>query len=154
MNSKIRKVYKQDITHLKEVLDSSQLFPPELLDDMIADYFNNANTQDIWFTCCEENKPVSIGFCAPEKFAKGTYNLYAIAVKKEYQGKGIGKKMMTYLEDILRKKGSRILIVETSGDTEMAMTRSFYLKCNYTHEATIREFWKAGEDKVIFWKHL
>ena len=128
MDSKIRKVNKKDITHLKEVLDSSQLFPSELLDDMIADYFDNTNTQDIWFTYCEADKPVSLGFCAPEKFTEGTYNLYAITVKKEYQGKGIGKKMMTYLEDMLRKKGNRILIVETSGNEEMALTRAFYLK--------------------------
>jgi len=154
MKNIIRTVLKQDLIHLKEVLDSSQLFPAEFLEEMIADYFNNPNTKDIWFTYVEGSKPISIGFCAPEKFTEGTYNLYAIAVSKKSQGKGIGQKMMTYIENELRKKGNRILIVETSGDPEMKLTRAFYLKCNYTHEATIRDFWKAGEDKVIFWKQL
>jgi len=154
MENKIRAVQKEDIVHIKEVLDSIELFPSELLDEMIADYFNNPNTKDIWFTYVEDFKPLSVGFCAPEKFTDGTYNLYAIGIKKEWQGKGIGQKMMTYIEEKLQEKGNRILIVETSGNAEMELTRAFYTKCKYTHEATIRDFWNAGEDKVIFWKQL
>jgi len=150
----IRKVIKQDITTLKEVLDSSELFPSEMLDDMIADYFENPDTQDIWFTYVEDEKPLSIGYCAPEKLTEGTYNLYAIAIKKELQGKGVGQKMMNYIESLLQEEGHRILIVETSSDAAFESTKTFYLKCGYTQEATIRDFWKEGEDKVVFWKKL
>lgn len=154
MKNQIRKVIQQDVNALKEVLDSSELFPSEMLEEMIADYFNNPNTQDIWFTYVENEKPLSIGYCAPEKLTEGTYNLYAIAVNKELQGKGIGKKMMTYIENFLQEQGHRILLVETSSDSTFELTRTFYLKCGYTEEATIREFWKEGEDKVVFWKKL
>jgi len=150
----IRKVIKQDITALKEVLDSSELFPSEMLDDMIADYFENPDTQDIWFTYVEDEKPLSIGYCAPEKLTEGTYNLYAIAVNKELQGKGVGQKMMNYIESLLQEQGHRILIVETSSDAAFESTKTFYLKCGYGQEATIRDFWQEGEDKVIFWKKL
>lgn len=81
MENTIRNVLKQDLIHLKEVLDSSQLFPVEFLEEMIADYFNNPNTKDIWFTYLEDSKPISIGFCAPEKFTEGTYNLYQFRYK-------------------------------------------------------------------------
>lgn len=150
----IKEITKEDIPSLKQVLDSIELFPSAYLDDMIADYFNNPESQDIWFAKVEGDTVVSIAFCAPEKFTEGTYNLYAIGVQKTQQGKGIGKEMMDYLEDRLRKEGQRILIVETSGSEEMELTRKFYLQCGYTKEATIREFWQAGEDKVIFWKKL
>lgn len=74
----IRKVEKEDIEALKEVLNSIELFPAEMLDDMISNYFNNPNSEDIWFTKTENDVPVSIAYCAPEQLTEGTYNLYAL----------------------------------------------------------------------------
>ncbi|MDW3652625.1 MAG: GNAT family N-acetyltransferase [Bacteroidia bacterium] len=154
MKEGIRKVEDIDLDALKKVLDSSGLFPSEYLDDMISDYLNNPKSSDIWFTYLENELPVSIAYCAPEKFTEGTYNLYAIAVDKEQQGKGIGRKKMAYLENLLREKSARVLIVETSGTADFELTREFYHKCQYTQEAVIREFYDKGDDKVVFWKKL
>lgn len=154
MNKFIRKVLIEDLHSLKEVLDSSGLFPPEMLDNMIADYFDNSDSTDIWFTCIDNNQPIALGYCAPEKLTNGTFNLYAIAVRKEVQRQGIGRKMIGYLEKLLRDSGKRILIVETSSADQYALTRKFYEKLGYRQEAIIKDFWNDGEDKVIFWKKL
>lgn len=151
---KIRKVQPQDLTGLKEVLDSSELFPSEYLDDMISEYFNNKDTEDIWFTYIDNNRPIALGYCAPEKLTNGTFNLYAIAVHKELQGQGIGKKMMNFIEKLLIDNGKRVLIVETSSIDHYTLTRKFYTKLGYRLEAVIKDFWNDGEDKVIFWKKL
>jgi len=150
----IRKVEKKDLEGLKEVLDSIELFPSELLEDMISDYLTNPTSSDIWFTTVADGRPVSIGFCAPEKLTDGTYNLYAIGVKRNLQGKGLGTKMMGYLEDQLKQQGQRILIVETSSLPDFAATREFYKNLHFAKEAVIRDFWEEGDDKVIFWKKL
>jgi len=152
--STIRPIVQSDIPALKSVLDSIELFPSEYLDDMINDFLVNPETEDIWFTVILENKPVAIAYCAPEKLTSGTYNLYAIGVRKDLQGQGIGSQMMQYIEEQLRNQSHRILIVETSSAAGFESTRSFYLKRNYTHEATIRDFWDQGDNKVIFWKKL
>jgi len=152
--NEIRKVVKQDGAALKEVLNSIELFPAEMLDDMISDYFNNPESQDIWFTATQNDQPIAIGYCAPEKLTEGTYNLFAIGVRNDIQGKGIGRKMMAYLEDQLKQNGNRILIVETSGTDDFKLTRKFYENLNYTKEAVIRDFWANGDDKVIYWKKL
>ncbi len=154
IDMKTRKIVKKDLPFLKAVLDTSGLFPSDLLDEMIADYFANKATTDIWFTTELDGKPVSIGFCAPEKLTNGTYNLYAIAVDKGLQGKGIGQAMMHYIENYLRELKGRILIVDTSSGADFELTRQFYLKCNYTLEATLRDFWDEGDDKVVFWKKI
>ena len=154
MSSTIRKVSPIDVQDLKGVIDSSELFPSELLDEMIADYFNNPSSEDIWLTKDEEGIPVAIAYCAPEKMTEGTYNLYLIAVHKEYQGNGIGAEMMSYIEELLREAGHRVLIVETSGLPEFKLTREFYDKCGYAREAVIRDFYQEDEDKVVFWKKL
>lgn len=108
MNTSVRKVQKDDLNHLKSVLDSIELFPSEMLEDMITDYFENQENQDIWFTATNDDIPISIGYCAPEKLTEGTFNLYAIGVQSDFQGK----------------------------------------------EAVIRDFWKDGDDKVVYWKKL
>ncbi len=154
MSGHIRYVEKQDLPELKKVLDSSELFPSYLLDDMISDYLSNEKSTDIWFTTVEQGNPISIGYCAPERLTEGTYNLYLIAVHKDKQGNGTGKKMTEFIEDELRKNGNRILVVETSGKPEFKLTREFYAKCNYVQQATIPEFYEEGDDKVIFWKKL
>lgn len=154
MNEKIRTVIKSDIDGLKEVVDSSALFPSEYLDEMISDYFNNPDTQDIWFTYIDDNKQVAIGFCVPEKLTEGTYNLLAIGVSKDHERKGIASQMMNYIEQNLTQKEGRILIVETSSDNAQIGARQFYHKIGYTQAAVIQDFWKDGEDKIVFWKKL
>ncbi len=154
MNTNIRPVTTTDIDHLKIVLDSSELFPSEYLEDMISDYFNNPDTEEIWFTYIHDNIAVAIGYCIPEKLAEGTYNLLALGVLKSYQGKGVAQEMMLYLEKLLKEKEGRILIVETSSDDAQIAARKFYEKIGYSQEAVIRDFWKEGEDKIVYCKKL
>lgn len=150
----IRPIKKSDLPALKEVLDTIELFPSEYLDGMIADYLDNSESEDIWFTSTEGEKPISLAYCAPEKFTEGTFNLYAIGVKKDCQGKGLGGKMMDYLEKELKSAGNRVLIVETSSSPDLELTREFYPKQGYKQVAVLPDFWTEGEDKVIFWKKL
>ena len=154
MTKNIRPINRADIDGLKTVLDSCGLFPSEYLDEMISDYFNNADTQDIWFTCIDNNLPVAIGYSVPEKLTNGTYNLLAIGVSESFQRKGIANEMMNYIEQHLKRKNVRILIVETSSDDAQIGARNFYKKIGYTQAAVIKDFWKDGEDKIVFWKKL
>lgn len=154
MNEKIRPVTKNDIDGLKQVVDSSELFPSEYLDEMISDYFDNPDTQDIWFTYIDNNKQLAIGYCVPEKFTDGTYNLLAIGVSQDSQRKGIASQMMNYIEERLKQNGGRLLIVETSSDDAQIGARNLYKKLGYLQAAVITDFWKDGEHKLVFWKKL
>ena len=154
MSEKIRAVSQADINQIKKVVDSSELFPSEYLDEMISDYFNKADTEDIWFTYIENNTAIAIGYCVPEKLTEGTYNLLAVGVLKESQGKGIASEMMKHIEHLHKEKGGRILIVETSSDDAQIAARNFYKKIDCIQEAVIKDFWKDGEDKIVFWKKL
>jgi ribosomal protein S18 acetylase RimI-like enzyme len=150
----VRTVVLSDIEGLKTVVESCEPFPSELLDEMMEEYFRNAQTPDIWFTCIDQNKPIAIGYCVPEKLTQGTYNLLAIGVALTFQRMGIATEMMQYWEQLLKQKNARILIVETSGDPAQMAARNFYKKIGYIQEATIKDFWNDGEDKIIFLKKL
>lgn len=154
MNKNIRPVVKTDLEALKNVLDSCKLFPSEYLGEMIADYFENPETQDIWFTCTINDVPIAIGYCVPEKLTKGTYNLLAIGVSRDAQRKGIATDLMHYIEEVLKRQEARVLIVETSSDDAQTGARKLYERLGYTQMAVIKDFWDEDEDKIVFWKKL
>ena len=97
---------------------------------------------------------LAVAYCAPERMTDGTWNLYLIAVHPDHQGQGRGAQLIGYVEQALAARGERILLVETSGLPSFARTRAFYGKCGYDEEARIRDFYSAGQDKVIFRKAL
>jgi ribosomal protein S18 acetylase RimI-like enzyme len=61
---------------------------------------------------------------------------------------------MRHVEQNLVARGGRMLLVETSGLSGFENTRAFYKKLGYDEEARIREFYQAGEDKIVFRKVL
>ncbi len=154
MDYPIRKAIQEDLPYLKGVLDSIELFPSEMLDEMISGFFSNPDSEDIWFTATKDSRPIAIAYCAPEKLTEGTFNLLAIGVKSDIQSRGLGSKMMRFIETELKKLGHRILIVDTSGTDSFEGTRKFYEKLGYEKEAVIRDYWSEGDDKVTYRKRL
>lgn len=149
----IRPVERQDLPHLKAIADATELFPSSMMDAMIAGFLDGSKP-DVWFSSELDEQPISFGFSEPERMTEGTWNLLAIGVQPEHQGKGVGTAMMAYLEKRLADQGERILLVETMGIPAFERTSAFYRQNGYIEEARIREFYEAGADKVVFWKHL
>ncbi len=147
----IRPTTPGDTLALKTIIDSTGLFPSEMLDDMLVGYFSGDSTGDFWLTD-DEGGPVAVAYCAPERMTRGTWNLYLIAVHLDQQGKGRGAALLQHVEQALAGRGERVLLVETSGLPAFERTRGFYRKCGYDEEARIRDFYQAGEDKIVFRK--
>ena len=149
----IRKPTSNDISAIKRVLRDTDLFPPPLLDDMIEPFLNGSESQEQWLVCeADDVGVVGFTYTRAEPFADGAWNLLAIGVLNAQQGKGYGAHLLGEVEQAL--EGERILIVETSGLDDFEATRDFYEGCDYTREATIRDYWADGDDKVIYWKSL
>jgi ribosomal protein S18 acetylase RimI-like enzyme len=150
----IRRTKSNDIASLMLVLDQTELFPSEMLPDMIGSSLDSQSDTDIWLTCDENGTAVGFCYAIPEKLTEGTWNVLALAVLPSLQGQGIGRAIVQELEAILQKAGHRVLIADTSSDSAFDGTRAFYRKIGYTEEARIRDFWASGNDKIVFWKAL
>ena len=148
-------VKKSDIDHIRPIVDEA-LFPGEMLDGLIEPFFRDSDSQDLWFVYEDEpnRAPLGVAYCTHERMTNGTWNLLAIAVAKNQRSKGIGQRIMSFLESELRARGARVLIVDTSGLPEYERTRQFYRGLGYIEEARIRDFWDAGDDKVTYYKAL
>lgn len=149
----IRPVVAADTAALKAVVDATGLFPSNLLDDMLAGYFDGETGGDVWLTV-DDGGPLAVAYYAPERMAEGAWNLLIIAVHPDRQGQGHGAALIRHVKTALAARGERLLLVETSGLPSFERTRAFYRRCGYDEEARIRDYYAAGEDKVVFRKAL
>jgi ribosomal protein S18 acetylase RimI-like enzyme len=84
----------------------------------------------------------------------GAYDLYWIAVHPAHQHRGIGRALLRRCEHEIVQQGGRLIAVETSGRDEYDATREFYTATGYEQTARIRDFYRIGDDKVMYVKYL
>jgi ribosomal protein S18 acetylase RimI-like enzyme len=82
-----------------------------------------------------------------------TWDLYWLAVDPAAQGHGVGTALT---EEMERRLGgvARLISVDTSGRSDYAPTRKFYLARGYQAVARVPDFYAPGDDQVIFTKAL
>ena len=153
----IRSTTPDDTIALIALAEASGLFEGNQLDEvseMLADYFATNNDSDRFWITDDDGGPVGVAYCELEPMTDRTWNLQLIAILPDRQGQGRGATLLRYVEQMLTARGGRVLLVETSGIAEFDRVRSFYSKCGYNEEARIRDFYKAGDDKIVYRKAL
>lgn len=141
------------IPALQSILQETELFPPDMLPDMVGAVLSGGQV-GLWLTLAIAEGPVGFAYSVPEAMTNGTWNMLALAVDPARQGAGFGAALVAETEARLRSQGHRLVIVDTSGTDDFAGTRAFYAINGFTQEARIRDFWAAGDDKVVFVKPL
>ncbi len=153
----IRVAKPDDTNTIMNLAQAVGLFEGEELEElggMLTGYFEDSLGEGHSWIVCDDGGVVGVAYFAPEQYAYGVYNLYFIAVHPKYQGKGYGTAIVNYVEKTLAEQEVRLLLVETSGLPNFELTRKFYRKQRYEEEARIRDYYKAGNDKIIFRKVL
>ncbi|MGD1875473.1 MAG: GNAT family N-acetyltransferase [Mastigocoleus sp.] len=153
----IRPAKPDDVDVIINLADAIGLFEGDELEElsgMLAGYFDGSLGEGHSWIVCEDDGVVGVAYFAPEQYAYGVYNLYFIAVHPKHQGKGYGSAILNHVEQTLISLGERLLLVETSGLPNFQKTRKFYYKQGYEEEAKIRDYYKPGDDKIIFRKAL
>lgn len=136
------------------VRDSSQLdengfvHVQEILNNYLA-----GESDDLWFTA-DDDEPVGVAYCALEPVTDGTWNLLMLWTRRDRSGQGHGSALVSRVEKVLTERNARLLIVETSGLPNFETARAFYSKCGFAQEARIKNFFAAGDDKIVYTKML
>ena len=152
----IRPTTPDDTAALIALADRIGFQPNEIeeLGEMLSNYFGGNLGRDHFWITDNDGEPMGVAYYAPERMTEGTWNLYLIAVRPDRQGQGRCTALLRYVEQALTARGERVLLVETSGLTSFEGTRAFYRKCGYDEEARIRDYYKAGDDKIVYRKVL
>ncbi|HEY4671986.1 MAG TPA: N-acetyltransferase, partial [Gemmatimonadaceae bacterium] len=90
----------------------------------------------------------------PTPLTESTYDLYWIAVDKSKHRGGVGKRLLKFTEEEIARRGGTMLLVETSSQETYGGTIQFYEKTGYELVGKIKEYYKPGDDKLIFMKKV
>ncbi|MCV3273842.1 GNAT family N-acetyltransferase [Roseobacter sinensis] len=149
----IRTTEAGDIPGLQGVLQATALFPAELLPELLAPSLDGQSPA-LWLTAMRGGTPAGLCYCLPEEMTEGTWNMRALALHPDWHGRGYGAALVAAAEQQLRAAGHRLLLVDTSSGPSFAGACRFYARVGYEEEARIRDFWAAGDDKIVFRKSL
>lgn len=154
----IRSFQKEDIQPLTEILRATGMFRPEEI-EVAVELMNivvDEQQQDyIMYTAVDNANVVRGYYCVGSTpMTVGTFDLYWIAVDPTRQRKGSGRELLSHCESVVRSNQGHLIMVETSSQPKYEPTRKFYERNGYKEEARIKDYYAAGDDLVIYSKHL
>jgi ribosomal protein S18 acetylase RimI-like enzyme len=105
--------------------------------------------------CGKKDRTVQGYACyGPVPLTQGAYDLYWIVVDPASQGRGFGNHLLECVETDVLSRGGRMILIETSSQESYGATVRFYEKAGYELVARIKNFYRVGDDKLVFSKEL
>ena len=142
-------------TAIVELISESGQFDEEGIHHVLEtlDAYLEGSSNGMWFTALDD-APIGAAYCAPEPVTSGTWNLLFLWLKGGYAGRGFGRRLVAEVESSIKDAGARLLIVETSQLPEFETARAFYASAGFTLEAEIKDFFDAGDNKLVYTKRV
>lgn len=123
--------------------------------EVFEDYFDPAENEGHYcFTRERDGQTVGYVYFALEEMTDQAWILWWIAVDPSEHGRGIGRELLLFAEEQARSRGGRVMFIETSSLPSYENTNRFYAKNGYEQEAVLRDFYRDGDDKIIYRKRL
>jgi ribosomal protein S18 acetylase RimI-like enzyme len=82
------------------------------------------------------------------------YDLYWIIVDRKFTRRGVGAELMLSMEETLTKKNGRRIYIDTSSAPQYEAARLFYENCGFVVDSVLDDFYRIGDDKVIYRKDI
>ncbi len=151
----IRPIFPEDREQLLTLIQLQTNFLPCEIDvamEVIDETFNPAEDYKT-LAAVEDDGRIS-GFISygPIPLTERRYDLYWIAVDPTHGRHGIGSQLMTAMENNLRLIGSGHIYIDTSSTEGYAKARAFYEKNGYHIAACLRDFYREGDDRILYLK--
>ena len=148
----------RDIERIREIVESTKFFydhEVEIAAELVAERFNGGEATGYYFVFAELDG-ITVGYSCfgPITMSKTSFDLYWIATHNDYRGMGIGRKVLEETCRQARTMGCSIIIAETSGLPHYEPTRAFYKSNEFELEASLKDFYTLGDDKLFYTKRI
>jgi ribosomal protein S18 acetylase RimI-like enzyme len=159
MNIQVRdELRPADRASLEQILRSCKFFREDEIAvalELIDDRLQKGKASEYEFLIAFSGDRV-VGYCCYGRIpcSVHSYDIYWIVVDPTIHRAGIGRKLVAAAEERIRKLGGKRVYVDTSSRPEYTPTHHFYSSCGYRVDATLRDFYAPGDNKVVFCKVL
>ncbi len=155
----IRSITLDDAPAVAALAVAAELFPPEeagFVEGVLEGFFAPAGSADgrTWLVDEVDGELVGTAYYEPVTATDRTWELLMIGVRRDRHRQGRGTALLRHVEEDLRARGQRLLLVETSALPAFDRARAFYLASGYDEEARVRDYFGAGDDMVLFRRAL
>jgi GNAT superfamily N-acetyltransferase len=125
-------------------------------EELMDIYLDRPDQKDYGVVVVENDEGAPAGYMTwgPTPLAEDAYDIYWMAVAPSDQGKGRGKELVRWLETEVGRRNGRVIIIETSSQPKYHGTRQFYIDLDYKEVARVPDFYRAGDDRVIYAKYF
>jgi len=125
-------------------------------EELLDAYLGKPDQKDYHVAVMENDEKAVAGYMTwgPTPLAEDAYDIYWMAVAPSEQGKGRGKALVRWIEDEVRRRDGRVILIETSSQPKYHGTRQFYIDLDYREVARVPDFYRAGDDRVIYAKYF
>ena len=100
----------------------------------------------------------NVGFFSVKTINDSTAELYVNGILREFHRQGVGRRFIQRIEEDLRRKGFKLLMVKTIGESlsnlPYSKTRSFYRSMGFLPLEEIEEIWGTDNPCLIMVKPL
>ena len=121
----------------------------ELFDDGVQDESSYS-----LFTAEHDGRVAGYLCVGKAPLTQSTWYLYWLCVHPAVQRYGLGRALQRYCEAVVRTRGGSRLVLETSGRPDYHRARQFYERNGYQPVGRIADFYKPGDDCLIYVKDI
>jgi ribosomal protein S18 acetylase RimI-like enzyme len=143
---------------VRRIVESTgAFFPPEVdvAVELVDEHLSRGPEYGYHFVFADISGETAGYACyGPIACTESSYDLYWIAVLQSFRGRGLGKLLMQEVERLVGLCGGTRIYIETAGRGHYAATRAFYERCGYRVEATLKDFYAPGDDRLTFTRVL
>jgi ribosomal protein S18 acetylase RimI-like enzyme len=156
----IRKVQHTDRNQIVDLVKATGNFNDEevaIARELVDTCLGNDEQKDYFTFVFEDEVSKRVaGFLivGPTPATIGTYDMYWIASHPDFYGRGVAQSLDKKAEEFVRERNGYLLIAETSSQESYRRTRAFYEKQGYLKLSHITDYYKPGDDLIVFGKRV
>lgn len=147
-----------DGQRVRRLVDITGFFHPQevaLAEELVNERLARGDDSGYHFIMAEHYGRLAGYACfGPIPCTASSFDLYWIAVHPDFQGRGLGRRLLTEAERRIKAVGGTRIYVDTSQRVQYASTRAFYEGRGYRLETVLKDFYAVGDGKAIYCKAL